>query len=126
MAKKSYCIIDDENLTVTFVPEKMTKKDIETVKVLIELGYKAKRTTVEKMYPKNELFTKENVYKFLESKGEDELNKFKEKENENAVDKNGIAKTYANGNPRKKGFIGALQEFRKEYEDEFKAFMKEN
>lgn len=126
MAKKSYCIIDDENLTVTFVPEKMTKKDIETVKVLIELGYKAKRTTVEKMYPKNELFTKENVYKFLKSKGEDELNKFKEKENENAVDKNGIAKTYANGNPRKKGFIGALQEFRKEYESEFKAFMKEN
>lgn len=123
MAKKSYCIIDDENLTVTFVPEKMTKKDIETTKVLIELGYKAKRVTVDEMYPKNDLFTKENVYKFLENKGEEEVNKFKEKENENAVDENGVIKKYKNGKPRKKGFIGALQDFRKEYEEEFKAFI---
>ena len=126
MAKKSYCIIDDENLTVTFVPDKMTKKDIETTKVLIELGYKAKRITIDEMYPKKDLFTKENIYKFLEHKGEDELYKFKEKENETAVDKNGVIKRYKNGDPRKKGFIGALQDFRKEYEKEFKDFMKEN
>lgn len=123
MAKRSYCIIDDENLTVTFVPEKMTKKDIETTKVLIELGYKAKRTTVNEMYPKKDLFTKENVYAFLESKGKNELEHFKEKENEIAKDGNGVVKTYSNGNPRKIGFIGALKEFRKEYEEEFKAYM---
>lgn len=123
MTKRSYCIIDDENLTVTFVPEKMTKKDIETTKVLIELGYKAKRTTVNEMYPKKDLFTKENVYAFLESKGKNELEHFKEKENEIAKDENGVVKTYSNGNPRKIGFIGALKEFRKEYEEEFKSYM---
>lgn len=123
MAKRSYCIIDDENLTVTFVPEKMTKKDIETTKVLIELGYKAKRTTVNEMYPKKDLFTKENVYAFLESKGKDELEKFKEKEKEIAKDENGVAKTHPNGNPRYIGYIGALKEFRKEYEEEFKKYI---
>lgn len=37
-----------------------------------------------------------------------------------AVDKKTkAAKTYKNGKPRKKGYVGALKKFRAEYEEEF-------
>ena len=120
MARKNYCIIDDTNQTITFVADKLTKKEQETIKGLIAIGYKANRTTAEELYPTEKIYTKENVAKFLKSKGADVEKKFKAIQEEPAIDKDtGAAKTYKNGNPRKKGYIAALKWFKEEYKEEF-------
>ena len=69
--------------------------------------------------------TKENVAKFLKSKGADVEKKFKAIQEEPAIDKDtGAAKTYKNGKPRKKGYVAALKWFKDEYKEEFVEFIK--
>lgn len=124
MAKKNYCIIDDTKQTITFVADKLTKKEQETIKGLIAIGYKVNRTTAEELYPSKNIYSKENVYKFLKSKGKEAEEAFKAEAEAVAIDKEtGAAKTYKNGKPRKKGYVGALKKFRAEYEEEFLKFI---
>lgn len=126
MAKKNYCIIDDTKQTITFVADKLTKKEQETIKGLIAIGYKANRTTAEELYPSKNIYSKENVYKFLKSKGKEAEEAFKAEAEAVAIDKEtGAAKTYKNGKPRKKGYVGALKKFRAEYEEEFLKFIND-
>ena len=120
MAKKTYCIIDDTKQTITFVADKLTKKEQETIKGLIAIGYTPNRTTAEELYPSEAIYTKENVYAFLKEKGKEAEAAFKAEAEAVAVDKKTkAAKTYKNGKPRKKGYVGALKKFRVEYEEEF-------
>ena len=120
MTRKNYCIIDDTKQTITFVADKLTKKEQETIKALIAIGYKANRTTAEELYPTEKIYTKENVAKFLKSKGTDVEKKFNAIQEEPAIDKaTGATKTYKNGNPRKKGYVAALKWFKEEYKEEF-------
>ena len=120
MAKKNYCIIDDTKQTITFVADKLTKKEQETIKGLIAIGYKANRTTAEELYPAEKIYTKENVAKFLKSKGADVEKKFKAIQEEPAIDKaTGAAKTYKNGKPRKKGYVASLKRSKEEYTEEY-------
>ena len=120
MAKKNYCIIDDTKQTITFVADKLTKKEQETIKGLIAIGYKANRTTAEELYPAEKIYTKENVAKFLKSKGAEVEKKFKAIQEEPAIDKaTGAAKTYKNGKPRKKGYVASLKWFKEEYKEEY-------
>lgn len=124
MAKKNYCIIDDTKQTITFVADKLTKKEQETIKGLIAIGYNVNRTTAEELYPSKNIYSKENVYKFLKSKGKEAEEAFKAEAEAVAIDKEtGAAKTYKNGKPRKKGYVGALKKFRSEYEEEFLKFI---
>lgn len=124
--KKNYCIIDDNKQTITFVADKLTKKEQETIKGLIAIGYKANRTTAEELYPATKLYTKENVEKFLKTKDKETQNKFKEIQEEPATDKEtGAVKTYKNGKPRKKGYVAAVKWFKETYKEEFIEFMKE-
>lgn len=119
MARKSYLQVVDSEQVVKFVADKLTKAEAAEVKGLIAIGYKPVRTTAEAMYPKEKRFGKEQVEAYLKELGADELKKFKDMQNEIAVDKNGAAKTTKNGKPRKKGYVGALKKFRAEYEEEF-------
>ena len=124
--KKSYCIIDDTKQTITFVADKLTKKEQETIKGLIGIGYKVNRTTAEEMYPATKLYTKENVEKFLKTKDKEVQSKFKAIQEEPATDKEtGAIKTYKNGKPRKKGYVAAVKWFKETYKEEFIDFMKE-
>lgn len=125
MAKKNYCIIDDKKQIITFVADKLTKKEQETIKNLIAIGYKTNRTTAEDLYPENKVYTKENVAKFLKTKGTNVEKKFKAIQDEFAIDKTtGSIKTYKNGKPRKKGYIAALKWFQEEYKEEFLKFIE--
>ena len=125
--RKSYCIVDDVQQTVTFAAEKLTKKEQETVKGLIGIGYKVIRKKPEEMYLKKEIYTRENVEKFLEAQGEKAEAKFKAIEEEIAIDKDtGAIKTYKSGEPRKKGYVGALKWFKDTYKKEdFIKFLEE-
>ena len=124
MAKKTYCIIDNTKQTITFVADKLTKKEQETIKGLIAIGYTPNRTTAEELYPSENKFSKENVEKFLKEKGKEAEAAFKAEAEAVAVDKKtGAVKTYKNGKPRKKGYVGALKKFRAEYEEEFLKFI---
>lgn len=123
--RKSYCIVDDTKQTITFAAEKLTKKEQETVKGLIAIGYKVIRKTAEEIYPKKEIYTKENVEKFLKAQGKDVENKFNAIKEEPATDKDtGAVKTYKNGKPRKKGYVAALKWFKDTYKDEFLEFIE--
>lgn len=124
MAKKSYCIIDDKKQTVTFVVDKLTKKEAENLKILNAIGYDLVRTTAEELYPSKNLYTKENVEKFLKTKDKDIQKKFKEKQEEIATDENGVVKRFKNGNPRKKGYINGLKWFKEEFKEEFLEFIE--
>ena len=124
--KKSYCIIDDTKQTITFVADKLTKKEQETVKGLIGIGYTVIRKTAEEMYPATKLYTKENVEKFLKTKDKEIQSKFKAIQEEPAIDKEtGAVKTYKKGKPRKKGYVAAVKWFKETYIDEFIVFMNE-
>ena len=123
--RKNYCIIDDAKQTITFVADKLTKKEQETIKGLIAIGYKANRTTAEKLYPAKNIYTKENVEKFLKTKGKEAEATFAAKKEEIAIDKKtGAAKTYSNGKPRKKGYVAALKWFKEQYAEEFLASLE--
>lgn len=123
--RKNYCIIDDAKQTITFVADKLTKKEQETIKGLIAIGYKANRTTAEKLYPAKNIYTKVNVEKFLKTKGKEAEATFAAKKEEIAIDKEtGAAKTYANGKPRKKGYVAALKWFKEQYAEEFLASLE--
>lgn len=119
--RKSYCIIDDDAQTITFVANKLTKKEQETIKSLIAIGYKAIRTTADEMYaPKEKIYTKENVENFLKTISEEAVAEFERIKEEPAIDKEtNVVKKYKNGEIRKKGYMGALRWFRATYEQEF-------
>lgn len=119
--RKSYCIIDDDAQTITFVANKLTKKEQETIKSLIAIGYKAIRTTADEMYaPKEKIYTKENVENFLKTVDEEAVAEFERIKEEPAIDKEtNVVKKYKNGEIRKKGYMGALRWFRATYEQEF-------
>lgn len=119
--RKSYCIIDDDAQTITFVANKLTKKEQETIKSLIAIGYKAIRTTADEMYaPKEKIYTKENVENFLKTVSEEAVAEFERIKEEPAIDKEtNVVKKYKNGEIRKKGYMGALRWFRATYEQEF-------
>lgn len=124
-ARKSYCIVDDTKQTVTFVAEKLTKKEQATVKGLIAIGYDPIRKSAEELYPAKNIYTKENVEKFLAAKGKEAKAQFDKIKDEPAVDKEtGAVKTYANGKPRKKGYVAALKWFKDTYKDEFLASLE--
>ena len=79
----------------------------------------------EKLYPAKNIYTKENVEKFLKTKGKEAEEAFAAKKEEIAIDKEtGATKTYANGKPRKKGYVAALKWFKEEYGKEFLEFIK--
>lgn len=120
MARKTYCIIDDAQQTITFVPARITKAEAAEVKGLIAIGYKAIRVAAEELYPSKAIFTKENVLAFLKEKGKEAEAAFNAEAEAIAIDKDTkAAKTHKNGKPRKKGYVGALKKFRAEYEEEF-------
>lgn len=123
--KKSYCIINDKNQQITFVADKITKKEQETIRKLISIGYKANRITTEELYPKKKIYTKENVLKFLKTKGGELEKKFNSIQEEPVIDNlTGTVKIYNNGKTRKKGYIAALKWFREEYKKEFLEFIE--
>lgn len=119
--RRSYCIIDDDAQTITFVANKLTKKEQETIKSLIAIGYKAIRTTADEMYaPKEKIYTEENVKNFLKTVSEEAVAEFERIKEEPAIDKKtNVVKKYKNGDVRKKGYMGALRWFRATYEQEF-------
>lgn len=122
--RKSYCKVDDTNMTVICVPERMSKKEQELVKGLIGIGYKLKRVSVDVLYPAKNLYSKENVEEFLKLKGEDAVKKFEDIKNSPAVDKEtGLPRYYSNGKERKKGYIAALADFKKTYEKEYLEYL---
>lgn len=126
MAKrKSYCQVDDTNMVVICVPEKMSKKEQELVKGLIGIGYKMKRVSVESLYPSKNLYLQDKVEEFLKFKGTEAFKKFEDTKNAPVIDKEtGLPKKYSNGTERKKGYIAALSEFKKEYEKEYLAYLE--
>lgn len=125
MKRRSYCTIDDTTHTITFVASKLTKKEQEQVKGLIAVGYIPIRKTAEDFYP--ERFSKENVEKFLKTKGEQAEKAFNAEKESKCIDKEtGAPKLYKNGKARKKGYVGALKKFRDEYEEEFLKWLEEN
>ena len=122
--KKSYCIIDDTKQTITFVADKLTKKEQETIKGLIAVGYKVNRTTVDKLYPA--VYTKENVEKFLETKEKNVKEQFNKIQEELVKDKEtGALILTKHGKTRKKGYVAALKWFKDTYKEEFLKFMNE-
>ena len=113
MPKKPYYKVDNEKMIVSFVVEKLTENEVKAVKNYIAFGYKPNAVKTEQLFPKKEsLYTKDNIYKFLNSKGEEEVLAFEKWVNEK------------NDNGRKKGFISALKWFRSKYEKEFLNYFK--
>ena len=80
--------------------------------------------SIEVTEKKDKYYKKEYIKEFLNTKGKDCYKTFLEEEQKDAVDKNGITKFYKNGKARKRGFVGALKWFKKNYEDEYKIFME--
>lgn len=124
MARKEYCIINDDKQTVTFVADKISTKEAAVVKGLIAIGYAAIRVEAEELYPSEETYKKEKVLAFLEKKGEEAKAKFEAIMQEPAKDKDGRIKVCKNGKPRKKGYVGALRWFKDEYKEEYLAAQK--
>lgn len=122
--KKSYCIIDDKKQLITFVADKITKKEQATIKNLVGIGYQVKRVALDELYPTEKLYSKENVMNFLKEQGKEAETEFKNIMDEPVIDKlTGNIKTFKNGKQRTKGYIGVLRWFRKNYDKEFKKYM---
>lgn len=122
--EKNYCIIDDKQHTITFVADKISKKQAAEIKGLIAVGYEAIRVSADVLYPPTNLYKKEKVLAFLKTISEEEEKKFIATMNTEAKDKKGAVKTCKNGKARKKGYVGALKEFKEKYKDEYLEWLK--
>lgn len=115
--------------------DRLTQKEIKEIKNYVSLfGYtivnyeapkltKAEKEENKKLLAekqKNNPHSKQNLEKYLKENGTEEQKKrFKDIQNEIATDEQGNPKTYKNGNPIKKGFIGAYRYFKEEFPEYF-------
>lgn len=104
--KKQYEVDNSKKIVKANVAN-LTPKELQAVNNYVALGYTLEIGTIK---PKTKgIYTKENINKFLNEKGyKFDIKKFSEELNENG---------------KKKGFIHAQRQFRKEYEKEFLKFM---
>ena len=115
--------------------DRLTQKEIKEIRNFVSLfGYKVvtyeapKLTKAEKEENKKRLSeeqknnprSKQNIEKYLKDNGtEEQKKKFKDIQNEIATDEQGNPKTYKNGKPIKKGFMGAYRYFKEQFPEYF-------
>ena len=115
--------------------DKLTQNEIKEIKNYVSLfGYSLvnyvapKLTKAEKEENKKRLAeeqknnprSKQNIEKYLKNNGtEEQKKKFKDIQNEIATDEQGNPKTYKNGKPIKKGFMGAYRYFKEQFPEYF-------
>ena len=104
--KKQY-EVDSKKKVVKANVKNLTPKELQAVNNYIAIGYTLDDCTIKAK--SKGLYTKENIEKYIKEKGI----KFNIKALSEELNEEG----------KKKGFIYAQRVFRKEYDDDFKAFM---
>lgn len=114
--------MDRKNFTVDNVAKivyakvgNLTEKQLKVVHNYLALGY----VLEEKVKVSNGKMEKEKVVAYLEANGTPEqIEKFNTIMNETVVDKKtGLPKLLKSGEPKKKGYVAALQYFKKQFPD---------
>ena len=128
MPRKEAVIVNHEKKEIKIVMDiEMSKKDLVKVKNCEALGYTVISTDSKTVYTsKEKIFTEENIKAFLKTKGKEAEKMFDEEKARIAIDKKtDTPKLNKKGEPKTRGFVGALKWFRAKYEDEFREFIKE-
>lgn len=114
MASKNY-VIDKEEKVIYANVASLTEKQVKAIKNYLALGY----TLTEKEKTPNEKMKKENVVAYLNENGtQAQIAKFNEIMEEIVIDKETKQpKKLKDGTPKKKGYVAALQYFKKQFPD---------
>lgn len=112
MASRNY-VIDNKAQVIYANVASLTEKQLKAIKNYIALGYQLK----EKVKTTDEKMKKENVVAFLNSNGtKEQIDKFNAIMNEPVIDKDTKQpKMLKDGTPKKKGYVAALQYFKKQF-----------
>lgn len=112
MASKNY-VIDNKEKAIYANIASLTEKQVKAIKNYLALGYVLK----EKVKTPNEKMKKENVVAYLTANGtKEQIDNFNAIMEEIVIDKDTKQpKTLKDGTPKKKGYIAALQYFKKEF-----------
>ena len=127
--KENYKIVGNQIIAKM---DKLTPKEIKEIKNYVSLfgytieNYVAPKLTKEEKEKrlaeeqKTNPRSKQNIEKYLKDNGTEEQKKrFKEIQEEIATDEEGNQKTYKNGKPIKKGFMGAYRYFKEQFPEYF-------
>lgn len=112
MASRNY-VIDNKAQVIYANVASLTEKQLKAIKNYIALGYQLK----EKVKTTDEKMKKENVVAFLNANGtKEQIDKFNTIMNEPVIDKDTKQpKMLKDGTPKKKGYVAALQYFKKQF-----------